>query len=128
MLPSEMPLQLIGQDGRPGGNPGSLELPPPDILRQLHRRMVLGRRFDAQSTALTKQGKLAVYPSSHGQDACQGGAPLALRPAVWRRGHPARWRLPSSPVLQEYARRRCRWRTMPQGVRTRWRCREQARR
>ncbi|HEX6527560.1 MAG TPA: pyruvate dehydrogenase (acetyl-transferring) E1 component subunit alpha [Streptosporangiaceae bacterium] len=83
LLPSETPLQLIDQDGRLGGNPGGLELPPPAVLRQLHRRMVLGRRFDAQATALTKQGKLAVYPSSHGQDACQVGAPLALRGQDW---------------------------------------------
>ena len=38
--------------------------------------MVLGRRFDRQATALTKQGRLAVYPSSRGQEACQVGAAL----------------------------------------------------
>ena len=83
LLPSATPLQLIDQDGRPGGNPDGLRLPPPDVLRELHRRMVLGRRFDAQATALTKQGRLAVYPSSHGQDACQVGAVLALRGQDW---------------------------------------------
>src|SRR6202034_4178650 len=46
-------------------------------------RMVLGRRFDSQSTALAKQGRLAVYPSSRGQDACQVGAALALRRQDW---------------------------------------------
>ena len=45
--------------------------------------MVIGRRFDAQATALTKQGRLAVYPSSRGQDACQVGAALALREQDW---------------------------------------------
>src|SRR6202044_2127205 len=49
----------------------------------LYRRMVLGRRFDTQATALTKQGRLAVYPSSRGQDACQVGAALALRDQDW---------------------------------------------
>jgi 2-oxoisovalerate dehydrogenase E1 component alpha subunit len=83
LLPSAAPLQLIDQDGRPGGNPGDLHFPPPDVLRELYRRMVLGRRFDAQATALTKQGRLAVYPSSHGQDACQVGAVLALRGQDW---------------------------------------------
>jgi len=82
-LPSAAPLQLIDQDGRPGGNPGGLALPQPDILREMHRRMVLGRRFDAQATALTKQGRLAVYPSSRGQDACQVGSVLALRDQDW---------------------------------------------
>jgi 2-oxoisovalerate dehydrogenase E1 component alpha subunit len=83
LLPTTTPLQLIGQDGAPGGNPGGLTLPAPGVLRELHRRMVLGRRFDIQATALTKQGRLAVYPSSRGQDACQAGAVLALRDQDW---------------------------------------------
>ena len=45
--------------------------------------MVVGRRFDAQATALTKQGRLAVYPSSRGQEACQVGGVLALRDTDW---------------------------------------------
>ncbi|HEX4833234.1 MAG TPA: pyruvate dehydrogenase (acetyl-transferring) E1 component subunit alpha [Trebonia sp.] len=69
--------------GRPGGNPGPLRLPGAAVLSALHRAMVLGRRFDAQATALTRQGRLAVYPSSHGQDACQVGPVLALRDQDW---------------------------------------------
>ncbi|HEX9043326.1 MAG TPA: pyruvate dehydrogenase (acetyl-transferring) E1 component subunit alpha [Trebonia sp.] len=83
LLPSEAPLQLIDQDGRPGGNPGSLAWPAPDVLLELHRRMVLGRQVDLECTALTKQGRLAVYPSSRGQDACEVGAVLALRDQDW---------------------------------------------
>ena len=83
LLPSAVPLQLIGPDGQAGDNPGDLRLPEPSVLRELHRRMVLGRRFDTQATALTKQGRLAVYPSSRGQDACQVGAALALRDQDW---------------------------------------------
>jgi pyruvate dehydrogenase E1 component alpha subunit len=83
LLPSPAPLQLIDPDGQPGANPGDLELPGPDLLGELHRRMVLGRGFDAQSTALARQGRLAVYPSSLGQDACQVGAVLALRDQDW---------------------------------------------
>jgi 2-oxoisovalerate dehydrogenase E1 component alpha subunit len=83
LRPSAEPLQLIDRDGGPGGNPGGLDLPATDVLRELHRAMVLGRRFDAQATALTKQGRLAVYPSSHGQDACQVGSALALRDQDW---------------------------------------------
>jgi 2-oxoisovalerate dehydrogenase E1 component alpha subunit len=83
LLPSAAPLQLIGQDGQPGGNPGELTLPEPEILRTLHRRMVLGRRFDTQATALARQGRLAVYPSSRGQDACQVAPVLALRGQDW---------------------------------------------
>ncbi|HEX4258282.1 MAG TPA: pyruvate dehydrogenase (acetyl-transferring) E1 component subunit alpha [Streptosporangiaceae bacterium] len=58
-------------------------LPPDQTLAGLYRQMVTGRRFDAQATALTKQGRLAVYPSSHGQDACQVGGVLALRDQDW---------------------------------------------
>jgi pyruvate dehydrogenase E1 component alpha subunit len=83
LLPSAAPLQLIDADGQPGGNPGGLAMPGPAVLRDLHRRMVLGRRFDTQATALTKQGRLAVYPSSRGQDACQVGSALALRDQDW---------------------------------------------
>ena len=66
LLPSSAPLQLIDADGRPGKNPGDLTLPEPRVLLELYRRMVLGRRFDRQATALTRQGRLAVYPSSRG--------------------------------------------------------------
>ena len=83
LLPSATPLQLIDENGRTSDNPGDLHLPEPNVLRELHRAMVLGRRFDSQATALTKQGRLAVYPSSHGQDACQVGAVLALRGQDW---------------------------------------------
>jgi 2-oxoisovalerate dehydrogenase E1 component subunit alpha len=83
LLPSAAPLQLIDPDGGPGQNPGELAPPEPLILLDLYRRMVLGRRFDQQATTLTKQGRLAVYPSSHGQDACQVGAVLALREDDW---------------------------------------------
>jgi 2-oxoisovalerate dehydrogenase E1 component alpha subunit len=83
LLPSADPLQLIDPDGRRGHNPGGLKLPEPRILLDLHRRMALGRRFDQQATTLTRQGRLAVYPSSRGQDACQVGAVLALRDQDW---------------------------------------------
>jgi pyruvate dehydrogenase E1 component alpha subunit len=45
--------------------------------------MVIGRRFDTQATALTKQGRLAVYPSSRGQEACQVAGVMAVRPTDW---------------------------------------------
>jgi 2-oxoisovalerate dehydrogenase E1 component alpha subunit len=83
LLPSEAPLQLIDAGGQSGGNPGSLALPGREVLRDLYRRMVLGRQVDVQCTALTRQGRLAVYPSSRGQDACEVGAVLALRDQDW---------------------------------------------
>jgi 2-oxoisovalerate dehydrogenase E1 component alpha subunit len=83
LLPGAEPLQLIDPDGRAGQDAGGLKLPETWVLLELHRRMVLGRHFDQQATTLTKQGRLAVYPSSRGQDACQVGAVLALRDQDW---------------------------------------------
>jgi pyruvate dehydrogenase E1 component alpha subunit len=83
LLPSATPFQLIDPAGHPGGDPGGLALPLPGVLRELHRRMVLGRRFDSEATMLARQGRLAVYASSRGQDACQAGAVLALRGQDW---------------------------------------------
>jgi len=60
-----------------------LDMPDDQVLLALYRMMVLGRRFDTQATALTKQGRLAVYPSARGQEACQIGAVAALRPQDW---------------------------------------------
>ncbi|WP_327317991.1 pyruvate dehydrogenase (acetyl-transferring) E1 component subunit alpha [Streptomyces sp. NBC_01235] len=84
LLPSLTPVRFVAEDGTPVAKPpaGYTE-PPPETLRDAYRRMVLGRRFDTQATALTKQGRLAVYPSSRGQEACQVGAVLALRPHDW---------------------------------------------
>ncbi len=81
-LPTTAPLALVDRSGAPTG-PGPLAMPPDDVLVALHRAMVVGRRFDTQATALTRQGRLAVYPSSRGQEACQVAAALALRPQDW---------------------------------------------
>jgi 2-oxoisovalerate dehydrogenase E1 component alpha subunit len=80
--PSAAPLTLIDPDGHCVRNP-LLTMPPDDVLRELYRQMVIGRRVDAQATALTRQGRLAVYPSARGQEACQIGTVLALRDTDW---------------------------------------------
>jgi 2-oxoisovalerate dehydrogenase E1 component alpha subunit len=80
--PSADPSGLIDQDGHPTGT-ALLNMPADEVLSELHRQMVIGRRLDAQATALTRQGRLAVYPSSRGQEACQVGAVLALREQDW---------------------------------------------
>jgi 2-oxoisovalerate dehydrogenase E1 component alpha subunit len=82
LLPSDQPLALLTPDGQETGST-DLRVPPDDVLHELYRGMVLGRRFDTQASALTKQGRLAVYPSSHGQEACQVGAIAALRRQDW---------------------------------------------
>ncbi|HEY2271947.1 MAG TPA: thiamine pyrophosphate-dependent dehydrogenase E1 component subunit alpha [Jatrophihabitantaceae bacterium] len=80
VLPDATPHGLIDPEGRLVDD---TDLPSRETLIQLYRRMVIGRRFDAQATALTKQGRLAVYPSSHGQEACEIGGVLALRSSDW---------------------------------------------
>ncbi|KUF15878.1 pyruvate dehydrogenase (acetyl-transferring) E1 component subunit alpha [Streptomyces silvensis] len=54
-----------------------------DLLLRLHGELVRGRRYNTQATALTKQGRLAVYPSSTGQEASQIAAAFALRQQDW---------------------------------------------
>ncbi|MDT5211212.1 MAG: 2-oxoisovalerate dehydrogenase component alpha subunit, partial [Mycobacterium sp.] len=81
-LPTETPLALLDAGGHVVADAG-LVMPSDDILLALHRKIVLGRRFDSQATALTKQGRLAVYPSARGQEAGEIGAVVALRPQDW---------------------------------------------
>ena len=82
LLPTGAPLTLIDADGRAVRSAG-LAMPGDEALLALHRKMVLARRFDTQATALTRQGRLAVYPSARGQEASEVGAVLALRPQDW---------------------------------------------
>ena len=82
LLPTGTPLTLVDADGRAVPSAG-LAMPGDEALLALHRKMVLARRFDTQATALTRQGRLAVYPSARGQEAGEVGAVLALRPQDW---------------------------------------------
>jgi 2-oxoisovalerate dehydrogenase E1 component alpha subunit len=82
LLPTATPLRLLEADSQVV-RPSDLEMPGDDVLLALHSKMVLARRFDTQATALTRQGRLAVYPSARGQEASEVGAVLALRPQDW---------------------------------------------
>lgn len=77
LLPGD-PVQLLDPSGTAVG-----DLPAPEVLLDLHRRLVVGRRFDRQAQALVKQGRLAVYPSSSGQEACQVAPIAALQATDW---------------------------------------------
>jgi pyruvate dehydrogenase E1 component alpha subunit len=83
LLPSPDPIRFLAEDGSLVEAPDGYPMPAAELLVEAYRRMVLGRRFDTQATALTKQGRLAVYPSSRGQDACQIGAAMALTERDW---------------------------------------------
>jgi 2-oxoisovalerate dehydrogenase E1 component alpha subunit len=51
-----------------------------DQLRAMHRDMVLTRRFDVEAAALARQGQLALWVPSHGQEGAQVGLAHATRP------------------------------------------------
>ncbi|MBV9025246.1 MAG: pyruvate dehydrogenase (acetyl-transferring) E1 component subunit alpha [Streptomycetaceae bacterium] len=75
LLPERAPYRVLG-------TPTASRLDPA-LLRRLYAELVRGRRYNRQATALTQQGRLAVYPSSTGQEACQIAAALALDPQDW---------------------------------------------
>jgi len=75
LLPDPEPYRLLGTSA-------AADLAP-ELLTRLHRELVHGRRYNAQATALTRQGRLAVYPSSTGQEACQVAAGLVLEERDW---------------------------------------------
>ncbi|WP_109471104.1 pyruvate dehydrogenase (acetyl-transferring) E1 component subunit alpha [Ornithinimicrobium cavernae] len=88
LLPCAEPVQLLTEDGTRTDPTSEVRergyaFPSDEDLLAVWRQMVIGRRFDAQATALTKQGRLAVYPSSRGQDACQVAPVLALQEQDW---------------------------------------------
>jgi pyruvate dehydrogenase E1 component alpha subunit len=75
LMPDPEPFRLLG-------TPEAARLDPA-LLGELYGQLVRGRRYNRQATALTRQGRLAVYPSSTGQEACEVAAALALGPQDW---------------------------------------------
>ncbi len=75
LLPDAAPYRVLGTEKAAQADPG--------LLRRLYAQLVRGRRYNAQATALTKQGRLAVYPSSVGQEACEVAAALVLEDRDW---------------------------------------------
>ncbi|MER5768904.1 pyruvate dehydrogenase (acetyl-transferring) E1 component subunit alpha [Streptomyces sp. NPDC001985] len=75
LLPDPVPFRVLGTEAA-----AAVE---PELLLRLHAQVVRGRRFNTQATALTRQGRLAVYPSSTGQEAAEVAAALALEPRDW---------------------------------------------
>ncbi|MES4886928.1 pyruvate dehydrogenase (acetyl-transferring) E1 component subunit alpha [Streptomyces sp. NPDC096012] len=75
LLPDAEPYRVLGTETAAKADP--------ELLRRLYTQLVRGRRYNTQATALTKQGRLAVYPSSTGQEACEVAAALALEERDW---------------------------------------------
>ena len=57
--------------------------PEPAGLLDGYRGLVLARRLNEQAGALVRQGRLAVYPSSRGQEACQVACAAVLDDRDW---------------------------------------------
>jgi pyruvate dehydrogenase E1 component alpha subunit len=51
-----------------------------DDFRRFYRDMVVVRRFDTEATNLQRQGQLALWPPSSGQEAAQVGSAHAAKP------------------------------------------------
>ena len=51
-----------------------------DQLKEMHRQMVVIRRFDTEAANLQRQGQLALWIPSLGQEAAQVGSATATRP------------------------------------------------
>ncbi|UZX04332.1 pyruvate dehydrogenase (acetyl-transferring) E1 component subunit alpha [Arthrobacter sp. CDRTa11] len=90
MLPARHQIQMVDQDGRlkaedeQGTEPGhEYPVPGDEELMSAYEHLVIGRRVNDQNSALVRQGRMAVYPSSHGQEACQVAAALCLSEGDW---------------------------------------------
>ncbi|GAB2895723.1 pyruvate dehydrogenase (acetyl-transferring) E1 component subunit alpha [Neomicrococcus lactis] len=90
LLPARHQIQIVDQNGalipldEQGAQPGH-EYPIPDdaALLAAFEQLVIGRRVNDQNSALVRQGRMAVYPSSHGQEACQVAAAMCLADGDW---------------------------------------------
>ncbi|WP_327010370.1 pyruvate dehydrogenase (acetyl-transferring) E1 component subunit alpha [Dactylosporangium sp. NBC_01737] len=82
LLPGEEPVALIDASGR-ALHAGPYAAPEPAALVRALGALLTARRLNDQAYALVRQGRLAVYPSSHGQEACQVAAAQVLDDGDW---------------------------------------------
>ncbi|MFJ8161862.1 pyruvate dehydrogenase (acetyl-transferring) E1 component subunit alpha [Streptomyces sp. NPDC096136] len=75
LLPDPEPYRVLGT--------AAAEHLDPALMRRYYAALVRGRRYNAQATALTRQGRLAVYPSTVGQEAAEIAAALVLEEQDW---------------------------------------------
>jgi 2-oxoisovalerate dehydrogenase E1 component alpha subunit len=83
LLPPREAVCLLAADGtRRSDKAFPLDVSGEEIV-DLYRWMVITRAVDAEAINLQRQGQLAVYPSSLGQEAAQVGAAAALADGDW---------------------------------------------
>ena len=79
-------VQVLTEDGRFEPTDAATEFLPyldrltDDDFRRFYRDMVVVRRFDTEATNLQRQGQLALWPPSSGQEAAQVGSAHAAQP------------------------------------------------
>jgi pyruvate dehydrogenase E1 component alpha subunit len=79
-------VQVLTEDGRFEPTDAAAEFLPhlealsDDDFRRFYRDMVVVRRFDTEATNLQRQGQLALWPPSSGQEAAQVGSAHAAKP------------------------------------------------
>ena len=90
LLPATRRIQLVAEDGtalspeEQDVEPGhEYPMPSDEALLDAYRHLVIGRRVNDQAYALVRQGRMAVYPSSHGQEASEVAAAVCLRKDDW---------------------------------------------
>ncbi|MFE3543469.1 thiamine pyrophosphate-dependent dehydrogenase E1 component subunit alpha [Nocardia sp. NPDC059177] len=72
------PIRLLTPDGKLCPNDLVTAEISADLCRDLYRKMVLARRFDAEALALQRQGELGLWLQCAGQEAAQVGSICAL--------------------------------------------------
>ncbi len=86
-VPADTPdlIRILAADGTLAPTPAAEEFAPlverlsDAELEQFYRDMVLSRAIDQQATNLQRQGQLALWPPSFGQEAAQVGSARAAR-------------------------------------------------
>jgi pyruvate dehydrogenase E1 component alpha subunit len=77
------PIRLIQPDGTPTDENRYRRDLPSETLAWLYEAMVVTREVDAEFVNLQRQGELALFASSRGQEAAQVGAAACLRKTDW---------------------------------------------
>ncbi|RWZ51236.1 thiamine pyrophosphate-dependent dehydrogenase E1 component subunit alpha [Labedella phragmitis] len=83
---ADSPVQFLAPDGTFAPNVGAEEYAPfverldDAALQRMFRDMAMVRAFDVEAGNLQRQGQLALWVPSHGQEAAQVGSACAMRP------------------------------------------------
>lgn len=77
------PIQLVAPDGTPTTDTRYRRDLPPETLAWLYESMVVTRELDTEFVNLQRQGELALFAGSRGQEAAQIGATACLRKTDW---------------------------------------------